>query len=191
MTTPPFETTPFDPTIEQPSLVPLSSGPPAPPPVPSSKRARSFFWPGFAVAFVLLTLVSCGGLALGFGLTNLAALQQNGPVWTPPAYTATPEILAADTSNPAAPVGIFAIGETVRNITATRVNLRRTPGHVGKNGDDILAQTVSGESVVILDAPVQQDNLIWWPVRYTTRDGATLDGWMAEATASGVQILGR
>jgi hypothetical protein len=182
MTTPPFDSSPFVPTVEVPNIQP---------PAPDRKRMRSFFWPGFTLAFLLLSLVSCGGLALGFGLTNLSALQQNGPVWTPPAFTPTPETVAADANNPSAVVGIFSIGETVRNITATRVNLRRTPGHVGKAGDDILAQTVPGESVVILDGPVQQDNLLWWPVRYTARAGTTLDGWMAEATASGVQILGR
>ena len=186
MTTPPFDSPPFDPTIEAPSI-----RPPVPSPVPEGKRARAFFWPGFILAFLLLSLVSCGSLALGFGLTNFSTLQQNGPVWTPPAFMPTPETVAAEANNPSAVVGIFSIGETVRNITATRVNLRRTPGHVGKAGDDILAQTVPGESVIILDGPVQQDNLLWWPVRYTARDSTTLDGWMAEATASGVQILGR
>ena len=83
-------------------------------------------------------------------------------------------------------MGAFRTGDQARNITSSVVNIRRTPGHLGKPAGDIVAQALPGDTVTIVKGPSVADNLTWWYVRY----GAA-EGWMAQATASGVQILGR
>ena len=64
-------------------------------PKPTTKprrRLRSLFWPGFIVGFLLLSFASCGGMVLATGINrlDLADLQNDGQVWTPPRMTATP-----------------------------------------------------------------------------------------------------
>ena len=47
-----------------------------------------------------------------------------------------------------------------------------------------------GERVTILGGPESQDGLRWWQVRYQgSGASAPVEGWVAESTASGVQIL--
>jgi len=170
-------------------------GSPLDPPPVATKRRRSFFWPGFFLGLMVMVALSCGGLFtfLGFDRLSLADIQGSAPVWTPPAVTATPQPVAA--ADPAANTdssteGTFRIGDRVRNITNSRVNIRATPGHLGKPGDDVVAQAQPGDSVEILDGPQEADGLRWWRIRYTAADGRTIEGWMAEATSSGVVILG-
>lgn len=152
------------------------------------RRARSLFWPGFAAAFLVLSIFSCGGLAMATGL-NRIDLQNNGPVWTPPAITPTSaDTVAASSANTTQNTGAFQIGETIHNIASGRVNIRQQPG---RNKEDILAQSVTGDSFQILGGPQAADGLIWWQVSYNTHDGRMIQGWVAEATGSGVQILGR
>ena len=55
---------------------------------------------------------------------------------------------------------------------------------------DVVAQVYPGETVEILGDSAAVDGLAWWRVRYVGRDGAVVEGWIAEATAGGVQILG-
>ncbi|MBK8051583.1 MAG: hypothetical protein IPK16_33535 [Anaerolineales bacterium] len=162
------------------------------PPAPKRKvRRRSAFWPGFAVGFSLLALASCGGLAASFGFTrlSLADIQGNAPAWVPPAITATPLPVAANAA-PAA-LGRFTLGQQVRNLTNSRVNIGSTPGHLSKPAGDILAQVEPNATLEIIGPSSAANNLTWWQVRYVSPDGIPLEGWMAEATASGVQILGQ
>jgi hypothetical protein len=70
------------------------------------------------------------------------------------------------------------------------VNIRQTPGYLGKPRDDILVQMEPGDRVEILGESVLADGLTWWQIRYRPQSGRTTEGWVAEATASGVQILG-
>jgi hypothetical protein len=124
---------------------------------------------------------------------DLADLQNNTG-WTPPPIPPTPEV--AETSPGEGlpqdlPPGAFQTGEFVRNITSSRVNIRSTPGYLGKPEGDVIAQVLPGERVEILNQRVIADNLNWWLIRYTAPNGFSLEGWIAEATASGVQILGR
>lgn len=125
--------------------------------------------------------------ALGFDSVTLAQLRGDNEVWTPPTLVPTPT--PAPTSESDQPVinvgGRFQPNETVRNVTGSRVNLRRTPGHLGKGGDDILGQLAAGDAVVIQGESSVVDNLTWWLVSWQGQQG-----WVAEATASGVQILG-
>lgn len=149
----------------------------------------SYYWQGFVLGFVLLSLASCGSLAVLLGLdqVQLTDLTGAGVVWTPPpAPTAAPS-LAAQENTPDL-VGRFHPGQSVRNITSSRVNLRRQPGYLSADAGDILTQIEPGELVSISGGPQIVDQLTWWLVDYAAT-GASIQGWVAEATASGVQIL--
>ena len=181
----------YDPTITQPS-VPSSPPPAAPAPKERRKRPRSLFWPGFAGGFLLLSLLSCGGLAMTLGLTKigLADLQSNGPVWTPVEATPTPQGAQASNANANAGAnqnaGLFQAGDIVRNLANSRVNIRTIPGYQGKPNGDILAQLAAGDTMQITGERTVADQLVWWRINYKG-----VQGWVAEATASGVQILGK
>jgi len=157
------------------------------------RKPRSLFWIGFVVGFGLLALASCSGVGIALGLNelSLAELQGNGVVWTPPPYTPVPTSAPAD----------VAIGETgtstrfvaqqqVRNLTNSRVNVRATPGYLSKPADDVIGVLEPGAAIIIAGENQVADNLTWWYVQATLADGRAVVGWVAEATASGVQILG-
>ena len=83
----------------------------------------------------------------------------------------------------------FAAGVSVHNVTNSRVNVRTTPGYLGKPASDIVGQVDPGAAMTVLGDSQSADNLVWWRIRYQDPTGAALEGWVAEATASGVQIL--
>ncbi|MCX6048339.1 MAG: SH3 domain-containing protein [Chloroflexi bacterium] len=166
---------------------------PAVPPTPARrKRNRTLFWPGFAAGFLLLSLLSCGGLAMTMGLDriNLTSLQEGDPAWTPQPATPTVEgAQAAEPDSNATPdqaSGAFRIGETVRNITNSPVNIRQSPGYLGKLPSDVINVIRPGDTIEIIAGPSPGDKLTWWRIRYNGTEG-----WVAEATASNVQILGK
>lgn len=168
-----------------------STAPPAPsaPGASAPNRARNLFWPGFALSFLLLAALSCSAVVFLSGLDDLVELRTAGAVWTPPPLVVATPILTpvAGTGSDANPlIGTFRAGDEARNVTSTVVNIRQTPGHLGKPLGDIVAQAQPGDVVTIVEGPEVADNLTWWYVTY----GAA-EGWMAEATASGVQILGK
>jgi len=182
---------PADPTLTQPV-------PPIPPPSPETlrlRRARSLFWPGFAMGFLFLASLSCGALsaALGLNRVTLADIQGAGPVWTPaPTTAATAVLLPSENAGAVAGVSTrFPAGASVRNLTNSRVNIRTTPGHLSKPAADILGQVEPGGTLEILGESAFGDNLTWWRVRYAAPGGGSIEGWVAEATGSGVQILGQ
>ena len=170
---------------------------PTPPPGGVTRRRgrRSLFWPGFAFGFLLLASAVCGGLAATLGLTRISLddIRNTGAaVWTPPPITVAAPAADAAVSIPVAGVSDrFAAGEAVRNVTNSRVNIRATPGYLGKPGGDIIGQLNAGDALTVLGESQNADNLVWWRIRYQDPAGAALEGWVAEATASGVQILGR
>lgn len=163
---------------------------------PGSGRvsSRRRFWFGFFTSFLLLSVASCGGLVLSTGLNrfDLASLQGGEAAWSPPLVTptTTPDPALAGTTTDQGGAGVFTIGQQVQNITNSRVNLRQTPGHLGKPDNDILVQIQPGDRMTIVGGPATADNLVWWLMEYTAADGRAIEGWAAEATASGVQILG-
>ena len=175
----------------QPALTPPEQ-PPASAPGRRAK-ARSLFWPGFALGFLLLAIVSCGGLGIAFGFNriSLAELQGSDVAWTPPSIAPTSAVaVQAETTGGQRVATTFSAGEIVRNLTNSRVNIRATPGYQGKAAADILGQLQPGDTLQVVGDSALADNLIWWRIRYAAPDGRTLEGWVAEATASGVQILG-
>lgn len=178
-------------TVPQPAP-PQSSSPQTQPSTQDVRRrsVRVPFWTGFVLGFALLALASCSAawFGLGFNQISLAQLTGDEEGWVAPTLipTATPAPVDENADSTIATVGgRFSAGQTVRNVTASRVNLRRTPGHLGKGSDDILVQLAAGDAVVIQGESTVVDNLTWWRVTWQG-----LDGWVAEATASGVQILG-
>lgn len=177
---------------------PAPSAPePAPAPTPPTRRRklRTLFWPGFVVGFLLLTLVSCGGVVLATGVNRLrlSDLQAGQPAWTPPAVTATPvpTPVAANDIPVDETGGAFQPGERLVNITNSLVNIRATPGYLGKSGGDVIGQVPPRGLIETLGGRALADGLVWWRIRYVAPDGGIIEGWIAEATASGVQILGR
>ena len=182
---------PSDPTRTQwqPALDPV----PQPPNAPKPRGRKSLFWPGFAVGFLLLASVVCGGLGATFGLTrlSLADIANEGPAWTPPLVTMAASVPAVELAPVAAVAGRFAAGDQVRNVTNSRVNLRTTPGYLGKPAGDVVGLVEPGEPMTMLGDSQLADNLVWWRARYQSADGRRLEGWVAEATASGVQMLAR
>ena len=156
-------------------------------------QGRSWFWPGFVVGFGLLLFASCsvGAVALGLNRLNLADLRAGAVGWTPAPYTPAVTPLPAAESQPA-PAGSsrFAAGQKVRNMTNSRVNLRRSPGYLSKPEGDVVGVLQPAAAAVVLGEKQLADSLTWWQVRATLDDGRDAEGWVAEATASGVQILG-
>ena len=158
-------------------------------PIPPSR-----FWPGFALGFFVLAALSCGGLFMLTGLNRLtlAELQPGEPAWTPPPATATapPDESAGAVLAAAGVTASNLRPEMVRrNVTNSRVNVRRSPGYLSKPDGDVLFQLQPGELMVLLEGPVPADNLLWWRVAAETGAGRN-EGWVAEATSSGVTILG-
>lgn len=157
--------------------------------------ARARFWMGFGIGFLLLMLFSCSGGFLLFGPENfsLADLQAGQGAWTPPTAQPTSEPAAvADPEgapDPQGATGVFRTGQQAQNVTNSRVNLRATPGYQGKPAGDVLAQLHPGDRVEILGLSAPGDSLLWWQVRYQSPDGRVVEGWVAQATASGVTIL--
>ncbi len=82
----------------------------------------------------------------------------------------------------------FPLNSTVA--TTTIVNLRQTPGHVGKSDSDILAQVPADAKLTILNPTSQQvDNLAWWQVRFTPAGQPAITGWVAHTAPAGVELL--
>jgi len=160
---------------------------------PQPTRRRSLFWLGFVVGFGMLVISSCSGVAIALGINqlSLADLQGNSAAWTPPPYTPAPTPPPATAAESGfAGSTRFAPQQTVRNLTNSRVNVRATPGYLSKATSDVIGVMQPGAAAVVLGENQAADNLIWWRVRAMLDDGRSVEGWVAEATASGVQILG-
>lgn len=94
---------------------------------------------------------------------------------------------AIEPPQPSPPRYTFTPGDRFR--TTTLVRLRRSPGHLGKGPEDIVADIAPAIEGVIVAGPSEKDGLIWWQVQIVARDGAIFAGWMAEATADGEVLL--
>ncbi len=73
--------------------------------------------------------------------------------------------------------------------TVTVVNLRRTPGVVGKPPEDRIAQLPVGTPLTILEGPQVVDNLVWWRVQGEDGDDSVWEGWVAQAVAPDRPLL--
>lgn len=132
--------------------------------------------------------------------TQWADATQTGPSWTPPPPTATLSLtplptqpipsptptIATAASSQATPTNATNIkaGDVVTNVNNGPVNLRRTPGYLGKPNSDRIGLVPAGQQLRVVGGPEPKDNLVWWQVQWENKTG-----WMAENTASGVLIL--
>jgi hypothetical protein len=83
--------------------------------------------------------------------------------------------------------GRFERGSQI--FTTAFVNLRRTPGYVGKTEDDIAVEIPYGQPVTVEDGAQRVDELTWWRVSYTSPQQQTFQGWVAESSPSGQELL--
>lgn len=103
-------------------------------------------------------------------------LAQRVAQWQPPVADAAATGFTSDLGP------VFQPSQTV--YSTDWVNVRRSPGHVGKLGDDIIGMLAPGAPAAIQAGPERQDGLVWWQVQATLSDGLSATGWVAEATAA-------
>lgn len=68
-------------------------------------------------------------------------------------------------------------------------NLRRTPGYLFKPEDHVIGLIVPGTQLHLFGFPEEADGLVWWHVQVALNNGMVAVGWVAQATAYGVQLL--
>jgi murein DD-endopeptidase MepM/ murein hydrolase activator NlpD len=85
------------------------------------------------------------------------------------------------------PTSEFSQGQQV--YASAFVNVRRSPGYVGKPSDDVHGQIAYGTPVTILESSSQADGLTWWPVRSMLMSAQPVEGWVAEVAPSGKRLL--
>jgi hypothetical protein len=108
---------------------------------------------------------------------------------TPAATLSAGAPAAVGGEQPASGSTRFTAGQSARNMTNSRVNIRMTPGYLGKGASDVIGQLEAGQTLEILGEPTLADELTWWRVQAQS-NGQQVVGWVAESTSSGVQILG-
>lgn len=160
-----------------------------------NRSERSLYIPGFIVGFVLTALLIGVTLLSLFGIssTKIAELRGRGQGgWTPPPIpTEISTGIGATVDSEDAAVSNELTGAVRRNITSSFVNIRESAGYLGKPAGDVVGQSPPGGQVVIIHGPEVEDGLNWWYVRTVPEPGSSAyEGWIAEATAGGVQILG-
>ncbi|MEZ4736796.1 MAG: NBR1-Ig-like domain-containing protein [Caldilineaceae bacterium] len=110
------------------------------------------------------------------------ALVHDLPTWVLPEVQ--PEVQPIEAPGPAS--GPWTPGQTV--FAQDWLNVRKSPGHVGKLGNDVLGLLAPGTSATIRENAVPKDGLIWWPIHATLANGATVDGWAAAANANTILL---
>jgi hypothetical protein len=69
------------------------------------------------------------------------------------------------------------------------VNLRRTPGYVGKSAQDLLVELKPNQQVVVAeDGSAQGDGLIWWRVQLVGTQPPVV-GWIAQFGPDGAALV--
>ncbi|MCC6457490.1 MAG: peptidoglycan DD-metalloendopeptidase family protein [Caldilineaceae bacterium] len=71
----------------------------------------------------------------------------------------------------------------------TYVNLRRTPGYVGKASDDLIGQIPYGAQVEPTGSSAMVDALTWQSLRAPLVDNSVAAGWAAEIDPNGIRLL--
>lgn len=144
-------------------------------------------WLTVLSAFVIgiATAVAVVSLAILLLAAGLGPSQRGPQRWTPvtptptPVATPTPPLVGPTPT----PEGIY-VGGTARVVSNVGVRLRRSPGYQNKPASDVLTVVPPHSVVAVVGGPEEADGLRWWRVRWRS-----YEGWMAEATASGVQLL--
>ena len=108
----------------------------------------------------------------------------------PPRPVTPPAPPPAPAPPPPAPVALdtaFTVNQIV--YTLDWLNIRRTPGYVGKLGDDIFGMVAPHQPLTVRGAATMRDALTWWPVRAWLDSGVRVDGWAAETNGT-TRLLG-
>ena len=103
------------------------------------------------------------------------------PITPTPTRPPTPTV-APQTPTPP-PEGIY-VGGQAQVVSAVGVRLRASPGYRNKPPEDIITVVPPQSIVTVIGGPEEVDGLRWWQVQWQERQG-----WMAERTANGVQLL--
>ncbi len=90
---------------------------------------------------------------------------------------------------PVPPSASFKLDDVLA--TTDIVNMRATPGYVGKPAGDVVAELPTGALVTILSStPQSVDGLIWWNVSHIAA-GVENRGWLAQFSPAGVPLVRR
>ncbi|MEM7130590.1 MAG: M23 family metallopeptidase [Chloroflexota bacterium] len=103
----------------------------------------------------------------------------------PPPTTITPPT----TTKPTTPAKTEPTSALKTGRTLDIVRMRRTPGFRNKGIGDIITDIPFNTSLQVLSGPRVADELKWWEVKGKDSLGATVQGWMAEATSDGTRLL--
>ncbi len=83
----------------------------------------------------------------------------------------------------------FAPGDLA--LTADYVNLRRSPGIVGKDPEDVIGLLPPGRVVTVLNAPTEADGLRWLYIGGILQSGGDARGYVAETVPGGGPLMVR
>jgi LysM repeat protein len=72
-------------------------------------------------------------------------------------------------------------------VVTTRLNVRQSPGYLGKAAGDVVAELPQGTVVTIAQGPTLRDRSAWWAVTVA----GVIRGWAAEWSTSGARLLAR
>ena len=86
------------------------------------------------------------------------------------------------------PAAEWKKGDMIR--TTDIVNMRRSPGYVGKPSNDVVAQIPRGTTLELVGASARTvDSLTWWNLTGKLADGRTVTGWLAQFSQNGTPLL--
>lgn len=141
-----------------------------------------------AAAVILMGLVVVLSTA-GLGASVLASLPTATPTPSPtPTATATgtptntPTITATATDTPTATVTPTATQTATPTPQPAQVSQTGGTGAVVRVEPDPLGVHVGfveeGTDVLVLEGPEEVDDAVWWFIRFTSKQGETLEGWL-------------
>ncbi len=80
---------------------------------------------------------------------------------------------------------LFAVDDTLMNVSPDRIRVRATPGNVSKPSEDILARVPRRSVLQVQDGPQRADGLRWWQVQIRFPESTQPPGWVADNTRGG------
>ncbi|MCB0133369.1 MAG: hypothetical protein KDD78_21040, partial [Caldilineaceae bacterium] len=81
----------------------------------------------------------------------------------------------------------FRVGDAV--VTLDYVRLRKSPGYVDKDADDVVADLAINTPGTVRGGPQPADDLTWWRLDTTAPDGRAVNGWAAQSAPNGADLL--
>ncbi len=84
---------------------------------------------------------------------------------------------------------IFAVDDTLMNVSPDLIRVRVSPGNVGKPSEDILARVPRRSVLQIQGGPQMVDGLRWWQVLIRFPETPQPEGWVADSTRGGIRVL--